>query len=212
MNFIWPNFYRGSTECREKRWTTNRLLPMKNCPYHRVLIGALCLVLVLPLAAQSGAKSESSLLSAALALRTALARAVIDGKQASADVLLQLKASSSPSGLEINADADFALAAIDVGQRLIAARRPAEAEPFFVAAEKALEIAIEKAPDSSAQEKVILLQKLALIRADFLNKMTEAKENLDQAITLQPEDKHLRRKSDLLSDKLTARTNIQPRG
>ena len=130
-------------------------------------------------------------MQAGLTLRSDAAAAITAGSEKSAPVLARLKAHASPSGLKIDKDADFAFAAIDVGQRLIAAGKATEAEEFFREAEKALEKVVKKTPDSAAQDKVQFLSALAMIRSRYLNNATQAKADLDEAIKLKPEDKHL---------------------
>lgn len=76
----------------------------------------------------------------ALKLRADTVDAITGGGEKSEAVLVRLKAHASPSGLKLDADADFAYAAIDLGQRLLAAGRPEEAEIFFKQGEKSLDL------------------------------------------------------------------------
>jgi len=142
------------------------------------------------------------LMTDALKLRTDLAATVVAGAEPVETSIGRLRSGFSPSGLKIDPDADFAFAAIDVGHRLIAARKPAEAEQFFAEAETAMVSMIQKTPDSAAAEKAMYLQELARIRIRFLNKVVDGKADLAAALKLQPNDKNLQRfRNDLLKDK-----------
>ena len=149
------------------------------------LIIALCLVASL-------AAQDKSDFAAALKLREESTLAVKEKKETPEASLEKLKAHGSPSGLKIDREADFALAALDVGQRLIAAGEPEAAEKFFRAAEKSLDHVIRKSPESAAREKAGFLRKRAYIRGHFLNRAAEAKTDLEAALSLQPEDANLK--------------------
>ncbi len=123
-------------------------------------------------------------MAAALAFREALAGAVIRGAESSTEAIAQLKARPDASGMGTNPDADFAYAAIDIGQRLISAGKPAEAGKFFVAAEAALDALIQRTPDANAGAKAEYLCRIALVRWKYLNKVRQAKQDLDRAILL----------------------------
>jgi len=140
--------------------------------------------------------AATGLMADALKLRSDMATAITQGNQ-SVDVAIgQLRTSLSPSGLQIDPDADFAFAAIDLGQRLLANKRPAEAEQFFHEAETSLLLMVGKTPDSAAAEQ------LARIQIRYLNKVVEGKADLDAAVKLQPTDKNLQGiRSELLKDK-----------
>jgi hypothetical protein len=146
--------------------------------------------------------AATGLMADALKLRSDMATAITQGNQ-SVDVAIgQLRTSLSPSGLQIDPDADFAFAAIDLGQRLLANKRPAEAEQFFHEAETSLLLMVGKTPDSAAAEKVKYWQQLARIQIRYLNKVVEGKADLDAAVKLQPTDKNLQGiRSELLKDK-----------
>ena len=150
---------------------------------------ALFLSALAPLSAETKADAQSFADSGKLRGDTAAVVAKGDEKPASA--IARLKAHESPSGLRIDRDADFAFAAIDVGQRLIAAGKHAEAEEFFREAEKALIKMVKKTPDTATTEKAQYLSKLALIRANYLNNATQAKADLEDAKKLRPDDKYL---------------------
>lgn len=150
----------------------------------------------LPIFAQPA--PDATAMEAALRLRGDAAKAVKDKTDTADGALARLRAHASPSGLKLDRDADFAFAAIDVGQRLIADGDPESAEKFFREAEKSLDAVIKKTPDSAARDKAAFLQKRAWVRSLFLGKPKEAKADLDAAIALQPEDKHLRQRKDRL--------------
>jgi tetratricopeptide (TPR) repeat protein len=146
-----------------------------------------------PAAAEAG-----KALADALKLRGDTVTAIVSGETTTDEAITRLKTENSPSGLKLDPGADFALAAIDVGQRLVTLKKPAEAEKFFQEAEQSLEQAVNKTPDSAARDKAMLLRKLAYIRSQYLNKIAQAKLDIEQAIKLQPEDKGLRRAKETL--------------
>ncbi len=147
-----------------------------------------------------------------LKFRADLVAAIVGGTDKSAPALARLKQQDSPSGLKIDADADFAYAAIDIGQRLIAAGKADEAEKFFKEAEKSLDGVVKKTPDASAPDKAFYLRKLAHIRGRYLNKVAEAKTDLEQAIALQPEDKGLQRVKEDLAKENAEHFKDKPKG
>lgn len=155
------------------------------------LLIALCLAVSLT-------AQEKSDLSVALKMREESASAVKEKKETAEASLAKLKAHNSPTGLKIDREADFAFAALDVGQRLIAVGEPEAAEKFFREAEKSLDQVIQKTPDSAAQAKAAYLQKLAFVRSRFLNKPKEAKANLDAALVLRPDDQQLKKEKERL--------------
>jgi predicted component of type VI protein secretion system len=125
---------------------------------------------------------------------------VKNGETKPDDAVERLRAQRGASGLPISdAGADFAFAAIDIGHRLLARQKPEEAEPFFQAAEQALAQAVSRTADTAAQEKAQYLQKLALIRGNYLNKAVQASQDIEAAIKLQPEDEQLLRLKSTLS-------------
>lgn len=132
-------------------------------------------------------------MSDAIKLRSDLAGAVVSGHTQPEAALARLRADKSPSGLKLPVEADFAYAAIDVGQRLLVAGRAAEAEKFFQEAEKSLDQLVKRTADAQAKDKAQFLKHLSFIRGNFLNKATQAKADIEQAVALQPEDKGLRR-------------------
>ena len=155
------------------------------------------LLLVVSLSAQPA--PDAKFLTDALELRADMAEAVKQKAETPEAALARLKAHASPSGLKLDRDADFAFAAIDVGQRLIAASKPDEAESFFLEAEKSLEAVIKMTPDTAARDKAMLLQNLAFIHGHYLDKASQAKTDIDQAIALQPGDTYLQKMRDSLA-------------
>ena len=151
-----------------------------------------CLFAATAVAALAQKKDAVDPQAEGLRVRGDMAAAVGRGLEKPEAALARLKKHDSPSGLKTDRDADFAFAAIDVGRRLIAAGKPEDAEKFFREAEKSLESVLKKTPDTAARDRAQYLRKLALIRSQYLNKVPQAKADLDEAIRLQPEDKHLR--------------------
>jgi hypothetical protein len=76
------------------------------------------------------AQVDTATMTAALSLREDVTKAVREKRDPVAGALARLKAAASPSGLKLDRDTDFALAAMEVGQRLLAAGDPESAEPF----------------------------------------------------------------------------------
>lgn len=131
-------------------------------------------------------------MQAALAFRVEMASAIIRKTETPAGALDRLRARAGASGLALAGEADFALAVLDVGHRLLASDRPEAAEVFFRAAEQAFATAARQTPDDQVREKVGFLQKLALVRGKYLNQAAQARADIDEAIRLQPEDPALR--------------------
>lgn len=133
----------------------------------------------------------ASRFTAAAALRVGLA-GEITARQASAqEALERLRAMPAPLGIDEDPDTQFALAALDIGQRLIAAGQPAPAEECLKAAEMALSAALGRTADRNARDKTLLLRKLALLRARYLNKPDQARADIDAALKLAPDDRQL---------------------
>lgn len=137
-------------------------------------------------------------MAAALKLRGSIAQAVAAGTTKPEDALGQLREESSPTGLKLDPDADFAFAAIDVGHRLLAAGKTVQAEKVFQAAEQSLDTVVKRTANAQAREKAQYLTQLSLIRGNYLNKKDQARQDIDEAIGLQPEDKDLKRAKDAL--------------
>ena len=182
----------------------------------RALLGAFLLATNTNLPAQpapdAAVAASVQAMSDGLKFRGDLVTAIVAGADKSAEALVRLKAQASPSGLKIDADADFAIAAIDIGQRLIAAGKADEAEKFFQEAEKSLDQAMKKTPDSAARDKAQYLETLSFIRSQFLNNLTQARLDLDQAIALRPDDQKLRKTKDRLPIDPAEMLRKNPRG
>jgi hypothetical protein len=140
------------------------------------------------LAAQTASDTEKSL-DDARRLRSDVAAAVTGGEVTPAIAINQLRAGNSRTGLKIDMEADFAVAALDVGRRLLGTRKPAEAEAFFRAAEETLGLLIARTPDKAARDKAQYLEIRSVIRTSYLNKLTEGKADLQDALKLAPDDK-----------------------
>jgi len=153
-----------------------------------------------PLSAQSvpDARLTADSMAAALKLRSSIAQAVAADTTRPEDALGQLREESSPTGLKVDPDADFAVAALDVGRRLLVARKPVEAESFFRAADASLGLVILRTPDSAARDKAQYLEIRAIIRTSYLNKLAEGKADLQEALKLAPGDKRLQQMRNLL--------------
>lgn len=142
---------------------------------------------------------DSTALVVGLKLRENAAAMLATGTEKPEATIARLKAHASPSGLKIDHDADFALAALEVGQRLIPKGKYAEAEKLFQEAEKSFVLVVAKTPDSAARDKAMLLQKLALIRGQYLNNPVQAKADIEAAIKLQPDEKYFQTIRDQLA-------------
>ena len=157
-------------------------------------------------------QADLKLFTDAQKLRDDSATAISNGAETPDSIMARLQASDSPTGLKIDHDADFAFAAIGIGQRLIAARHPAEAEKLFLEAEKRLVLAVQNTPDKTPQIKAQFLTKLSFIRGNYLGNAVQAKADIEQAIALQPDDKDLQQmKATLLSGNAELFKN-QPQG
>ena len=135
--------------------------------------------------------ADLNTLKVALKFRADMATAVSTNQETVESALQRLKDSGTASGLTVSRDADFAQAAFDVGLRLMAADKPAAAELFFRAAEPTLEQVANQTPVTQAREKAQYLQKLAMLRGKYLNKAAQARDNMDAAVQLQPDDKSM---------------------
>jgi hypothetical protein len=139
-----------------------------------------------------------SSLAAAQKVRSALVTSIVNGSVQVDTALAQLKGLTAPMGLPVDPAADLGFAAIDVGHRLLAAGKPAEAEKFFRAAEVSLAAVVLKTPDMQAWDKAQYLQQLSLIRSHYLNNAVQAKGDIEQAIALFPNDLSLQQARALL--------------
>jgi hypothetical protein len=169
------------------------------------------LALTLPglaiLQAQSAVDAQA--VTEARQYREGLVADLMGGKDRPEGVLVRLKSRRNSFGLKLADEADQALAAMDIGHRLLA-DQPAAAGQFFRAAEISLDAAILGTKDNEPVLKGMLLQKRALLREHFLNKAEEAEADLTQAIALLPEDKTLQRKRDQLRQRKPGYTNNRP--
>jgi hypothetical protein len=165
-----------------------------------VRVGALvaALILTVPLPAQTAASISTGAvadvtksLTDARKLRADMVDNILNGSEKPPAAIARLRALDSPSGLPIDHDTDFAFAAIDIGLRLLPPGKAAEAEQFFHEAEKSLVLVLNKTPDTQAHDKAELLKHLAFIRGRFLGNPAQARLDIEQAITLQPDDKNL---------------------
>lgn len=163
---------------------------------HAVLLAALA-ASALTAAAQQPVSLET--MKAALQFRADLVAAVGRDAETPASALQRLRDNGSASGLATARDVDLGYAALDVGHRLLALRRPDAAEVFFRAAEEGFELASNRTPRTLAREKAQYLEKLAVVRGNYLNKIAQAKADIDEAIQLQPNDKSLGESRSLLA-------------
>jgi hypothetical protein len=154
-------------------------------------IGATLMLLGLRsmLLAQAGYDPDA--VAAAIAQRKAMTENILKGSEGPAAAVDRLKGLSSPTGLKIDRDADFAFAAMDLGQRLIAAGKADAAVLFFQAAETSLVLLVTRTPDTQPQAKAQYLENLAFIRGNYLNEAAQARLDIEQAIALRPDDTHL---------------------
>lgn len=179
-----------------------------------VCIAATCLVsLTAPLSApaqtapsaeriETTTSGDYEALQAAQQRRVELAGDVASGGTTPESALAELRTVTLPARFQGDADSAFAHAAIDVGQRLIAAEKRTEAGRFFDAADESLSSVLERTLDSDVAMMVQLLSSRAFIRAQFLNRIPESIADLDAAQKLVPDDPYLQDlRRQLLSDK-----------
>lgn len=126
--------------------------------------------------------------AAALKVREASAKAVKERKETPEASIAKLRMHGKASGLKVDGDVDFVLAALDVGQRLLAGGEPDAAAKFFREVEKTLDFLVKKTPETMAVEKAALLQRRAFVRGRFLNNAKAAVADLDHALILRPGD------------------------
>lgn len=156
---------------------------MKSAPLALLIAGLL--LSPAPLLAQSA----SGPMAEALKLRIALFTVVSNGTRTPEWAIETLKEEAAPKGMGLSRNAEFALAAIDIGQRLMAARQPRFAATFFAEAEVSLNAALAQTPDSRTTEKAMLLSKRGLVRSRYLGKGLLAKADFAEALRLRPNDK-----------------------
>lgn len=148
----------------------------------------------------------------ALQKRKDLAASIGSGAATSDAALVQLKTLTLPAGLQGDPDADFANAAIDVGQQLMVAGKPADARKFFLAAEASLTLLIGRTADTAVQAKVQYLSIRAYIRAQFLSEEPLAKADLGAALKLTPGDPSLISLQNLLASQKAQQFQNTPQG
>jgi hypothetical protein len=136
-------------------------------------------------------QADAKAMADAVSLRADIAGRIANGSANPVASVAKLLTTARASGLKIEADADFAFAAVDIGERLIASGKNLGAELFFREAEKALDRLVKKTPDTAPAEKAQYLSALARIRINFLNNPVQAKADLDAALKLRPADKFL---------------------
>jgi hypothetical protein len=153
--------------------------------------GAVLLVLSLRSTILAQAGYDPDAVAAALGQRKVMTGNIVSGSEAPAAAVDRLKGMSSPTGLKIDHEADFAFAAMDVGQRLIAADKTDAAALFFQAAEKSLVVLVNRTPEAQAPAKAHFLENLSFIRGNCLNEVAQARLDIEQAIALRPDDPHL---------------------
>lgn len=124
--------------------------------------------------------------------RAKIAEEILGGTRKAESAVNELKSSQGISGVEAGKDADFSMAAMDVGHRLLVKGDGADALVFFRAAEAALDGLAAKTPDTSAGEKAFYLKSLAVMRGHYLGKAAQAKLDIEQAAKLLPSDEHIK--------------------
>jgi tetratricopeptide (TPR) repeat protein len=127
----------------------------------------------------------------AIEFRKEMTAGIISGAETADAAVARLKAQHLDPQLQIDPDGYFALAASDVGERLVPARKGPDAQVFFLAARKALAAAINNTPDARPTEKAQYLSQLAFILYRRLNAIPAAKAAIEQAIALDPTNENL---------------------
>ena len=165
--------------------------------FSRNLLRLAALACAIPLTAQTvntpatpAAEVAFAAMNDALKLRGDLADSVSKGTLNEQAAISRLKGQGQATGFGVDPETDFAVAAMDVGRRLVV-KKPGSATQFFAAAEQSLEAIVQRTSDASAKDKAQLLCQLALIRSEYLGKATQARKDIDQAIALQPKDSYL---------------------
>lgn len=138
---------------------------------------------------------QSAILDAMLAARNfrqELALAVASNTKTPAEAINLLRITGRDSLLVTkDPDVDLAYDTLDIGYRLLTLECPDAAEFFFAAAEQNFSQAASRTPRSQAKERAQYLLHLARIRCHFLNNIRQAIEDIDEALSLQPNDKSL---------------------
>ncbi len=149
----------------------------------------LVLLALLGVAAAQAQSSSAVDLLAALRLREQIAAEITTSKSSAPATLARLRTPGAIPSVVGDREEDFALAAGDIGRRLLAAEKPAEAEEFFRAAEVALTAALAKA---QGKERARPLAARALLRARFLGNPDGGKKDIAEALEIAPEDEGLK--------------------
>lgn len=143
-------------------------------------------------------KTATSSLLVALQLRESLTAAIVAGDEKPEAALGRLQEHPAPTGLALRRDTEYALAVVEIGQRLLAADRPTEAEAFFREGERALGAALRNLRREDSHERLMVLRKRAQVRGRYLGMGREAQADFEEAIALKPDDKAIARQRDLL--------------
>jgi hypothetical protein len=145
----------------------------------------------------------------ALKARADLVTSLANGSISLDSALTDLKSQVGPFP---GGNANYAIAAIDLGERLLVAHKATEAEAFFREADKVLSGLIAQTSDKSARDKVQYLSARAHVRANFLNQAADAKADMDAALKLQPDDAQLQSMRRNLAGARSAVFSEQPKG
>lgn len=154
----------------------------------------------------------AQVMSAALTLRANTAARVANGELTPAEAVARLRRADTPSGLPIEPEAGLGLAVIDIAQRLLMQGKPVLAEELFREAEQILAGVVRNTPGSAARDKALYLRALAEIRGNYLNKLAEARADIEAALTLQPDDARLQKARDRIATRSAQLFPQQPRG
>jgi hypothetical protein len=172
-------------------------------------LAIVCLGATAP-AAQEIPPGNSRSIDEALKLRVAVVDSIRSGTDTPDEAIAKLKGDGDITGLNLDPDANFAYGIIDVGQRLVALSMPTAADPFFKTAELTLAPLVQRTPDKDAPIKAQYLRKLSILRSTYLGQFSQAMQDIDQAIALQPEDRDLQLMKRLLADSTAALGKTKP--
>lgn len=164
---------------------------------HKISSGLFVLVLLFVATGQTAATAQEVNKAdpkwrAAIEYRAAMAEAIATFKEDPTAAVARLQSSEVIKAQSSESDRDLAVAAIDIGHRLISLGHPSAAETFFRLADKTLTSALtrEKAALGN-KEKAQYLKHRAHIRGNFLGRPEQARADIDAAIVLQPDDRSL---------------------
>jgi len=116
-----------------------------------------------------------------------------DSRSEAAKAIAALRQLDNPSGIPLEKQADFAMAAQDIAHRLLSHGKPAAAEEFFKAAENSLNASLQGDSAFTDDEKARMWANLADLRGTYLKMPEQAQEALLQAKELKPDDPKLKR-------------------